>query len=230
VWQKEQSGMKQSPTEEEHACCTKMRLGRPPQMQADAREAAILRATAQLLLETSFDAVTMAAVSAKAGMSKRTVYEHFKNREDLFVRAIECILRTVFLPLRDEDRVLPLRERLSLLLRYNEAPSSDQNSLEFLRSIVAKAQTYPVLAQKLHSNGRGALAGYVRTEVLRAIASGEIALAASDLDMAIEVLLDMAFENTLIRLLHPNAPTKNAAMGARRRDFAITLFLRGCAP
>lgn len=209
-------------------CCEKLRKGRPPQMQTEAREAAILRATAQLLMETPIDDVTMAAVSAKAGMSKRTVYEHFKSREDLLVRALEGILRTVFLPLKREDANLPLHERLSLLLRYNSVPSSDANSLAFLRSIVAKAQTYPLLAQKLHSSGRRALAGYVRNEILRAIASGEIGLAITDVDMAVEILLDMAFENTLTRLLHPNAPPKNDATAAQRRDFAIALFLRGC--
>jgi AcrR family transcriptional regulator len=199
-------------------------------MQTDAREAAILRATADLLLKTPFDDVTMTAVAAKAGMSKRTVYEHFKSREDLFVRAVEGILRSVFLPLKAEDANRPLRERLSLLLRYNATPGSDENSMEFLRSIVAKAKTYPALAQKLHTNGRGALAGYVRTEVLRAIASGEIALAATDVEMAVEVLLDMAFENKLLRLLNPNAPPKQDALATQRRDFAIDVFLRGCAP
>ena len=216
--------------EEEQACCGKARRGRPPQMDPSAREAAILRAAAQLLLEVPFDDVTVDVIACRASMSKRTVYEHFKNREDLLVRAIVDISRTIFLPLSSEDAQRPLRDRLSLLLRINPPPGCEENKLEFLRSIIAKAQTYPILAQQLHANGRGALVGFVRTEISRAMKSGEISIAPSDVEMAAEMLLDMAFENTLTRLLHPSSPPQDEAEVERRRELAITVFLRGCAP
>ena len=199
-------------------------------MDPSAREAAILRAATQLLMEVPFDDVTMAAIACRTGMSKRTVYEHFKNREDLLVRSIVDISRTIFLPLRGEDTQRPLRDRLSLLLRINAPPGCEANKLEFLRSIIAKAQAYPVLAQQLYANGRGALIGFVRTEIARAIESGEIVLPPSDLEMAAEMILDMAFESTLKRLLHPGSPSEDEAEVERRREFAIAVFLRGCAP
>lgn len=214
---------------EEHACCGKIRRGRPLQMQSSAREAAILRAAAQLLLEVPFDDVTMAVIASKVGMSKRTVYEHFKSREDLLVRAIIDLSRTIFLPLKQSDADRPLRERLSILLRFNAPAGGEMNTLEFLRSVVAKAQTYPVLAQKLHANGYGALAGFVQIEIIRAIEGGEIALPDADIGLATEMLLDMAFENKLIRLLHPNGPPQDQVQVERRRELAITIFLRGCA-
>ncbi|MGB3242974.1 MAG: helix-turn-helix domain-containing protein, partial [Sulfitobacter sp.] len=77
-------------------------------MDPSARESAILGVTAQLLLAVPFDEVTMALIARRAGMSKRTVYEHFKNREELLVRAIEHISRTFFRPLNTEDAQRPL--------------------------------------------------------------------------------------------------------------------------
>lgn len=217
-----------SPTEGE--LCGRARRGRPPQMDTSAREAAILRATAQLLLEVPFDDVTMAAIASRTGMSKRTVYAHFKSREELLVRAIVDISRTIFLPLSAEDLQRPLRDRLSLLLRINAPPGSEATKLEFLRSIIAKAQTYPVLAQQLYANGRGALMGYVSAELSRAVEAREIMLDPADVDLAADMLLDMTFENILIPLLHPSDPRLDDAAVARRRELAITIFLRGCAP
>jgi AcrR family transcriptional regulator len=211
-------------------CCGKMRRGRPPQMPNSAREAVILRVAAQMLLDIPFDDVTMAAIARAAGMSKRTVYEHFKNREDLLVKAIIYVSRTIFLPLSAEDAQRPLYERLSILLKINAPPGCEANKLEFLRSIIAKAQTYPVLAQNLYANGHGALIGFIRAEILRAVESGDIVLTDINADTAAEMLLDMAFKNTLTRLLHPGEASLGDAEVARRRELAIALFLRGCAP
>lgn len=211
----------------DHSCM--IRRGRPPQMDSLAREAVILDATAQLLLEIPFDEITMDVVSAKVGMSKRTVYEHFKSREELLIQAIVKISKTVFSPLKPEDVQRPLRDRLSILLRLNAPPGCEANKLECLRSIIAKAQTFPALAQQLYDNGRGALLGFVRNELLRAIAVGEIDLCKTDVPMAAEMLLDMALENTLTRLLHPSAPPQNIGEVERRRELAITIFLKGCA-
>jgi AcrR family transcriptional regulator len=199
-------------------------------MDTPAREAAILRATAQLLLEVPFDNVTMAAVSAKTAMSKRTLYQYFSNREDLLIRAVADLSRSIFIPLSSKYSKLPLPERLSILMRVNTPPGSEENKLECLRSIVAKAQSYPTLAQNLYSNGYGALIGFVCTEITRAIEDNEIALALADVELASEMLLSMAFENTLARLLHPLAPPPPLAEQDRRREFAIAMFLRAHAP
>lgn len=45
--------------------------------------AALLAATRELLEEQGFDAVTMAAVAARAGVSRRAVYLHFSSRAEL---------------------------------------------------------------------------------------------------------------------------------------------------
>nr|WP_290122951.1 TetR/AcrR family transcriptional regulator [Pacificibacter marinus] len=199
-------------------------------MKQAAREAVILRAAAQLLMETPFDDVTMAVIAAKAGMSKRTVYELFESRDDLLVRAVINFSRSFFLPLKAEDSQRPLSERLSLLLRINAPSEENWNKLEILRSAVAKARTYPVLARKLYASSRGTLAGFLRAELVCAIERGELVLPLPDIDMAVDILLDMVFENPLTRLLHPDAPPLSEREVEQRREFAIAIFLRGITP
>ncbi len=48
-----------------------------------AREV-ILQAAADLIVESGIEGVSLAAVAASAGVSKRTLYNHFDNREALF--------------------------------------------------------------------------------------------------------------------------------------------------
>jgi AcrR family transcriptional regulator len=199
-------------------------------MDTSTREEVILYETAQLLLKIPFDDVTMTAVSAKTGMSKRTLYQYFSSREDLLVRAVAKLSQSIFIPLSSKDSKLPLSKRLSILMRVNTPPGCEGNKLECLRSIVAKAHSYPTLAQNLYSNGYGALLGFVRAEITRAIEDNEIKLPLADVELAAEMLMGMVFENTLARLLHPFAQPLPDAERDRRRECAIDIFLRAHAP
>jgi TetR/AcrR family transcriptional repressor of mexJK operon len=64
------------------------RLGRP---KDTAKRDAIMVAARTLCQGQPFDAVTMEAVAAAAGVSKMTVYNHFTDKESLF----EAIVRSV---------------------------------------------------------------------------------------------------------------------------------------
>jgi TetR/AcrR family transcriptional regulator, mexJK operon transcriptional repressor len=59
------------------------RIGRPTVMPAEERREAIFVAAERLFGEHGFGAVTMAEVAASVGMSKKTLYELFKDKADL---------------------------------------------------------------------------------------------------------------------------------------------------
>ncbi|SFJ06925.1 TetR/AcrR family transcriptional regulator [Celeribacter neptunius] len=215
----------------EGECCGTFvrRRGRPVQMDLQAREEAILEAAGDLLSEQGVDHVTMAAIARRAGMSKRTLYEHFDGREALLGKVIARIGETIFRPLALEDTERPLSERLKLLLTLNKPVGSEAQKLEFLRTIIAQAQTYPTLARQLLENGRGRLVGFVTAELLRAVARGEIAVPAERIELAGAILVDMVFEDPIPRMLDPSLPHPGPEDMTQRRDLAIDLFLGGCA-
>lgn len=213
-------------------CCAPAKTrgrGRPVQMDMQTREEAILDAAGRLLSEAGLDHVTMAAIARRAGMSKRTIYAHFDGREALIGRVIARISETIFRPLGPEDADLSLAERLRLLLTFNKPAGSEDQKLEFLRTIIARAQTYPTLARQLHGDGRGRLTGFVETELQRAVLRGEIRLPEERIALAAEILVAMVFEDPVPRLLDPSLPCPLEADLAVRRDLAIELFLKGCA-
>jgi AcrR family transcriptional regulator len=53
----------------------------------------ILRATAQVAAGAGYSSVTIPAISATAGTSNQTFYEHFKNKEEPFIAAFEALAR-----------------------------------------------------------------------------------------------------------------------------------------
>ena len=57
------------------------RFGRPKDI---AKHEAIIKAARSLFASQPFDLVTMEAVAARAGVSKMTVYSHFRDKETLF--------------------------------------------------------------------------------------------------------------------------------------------------
>jgi Transcriptional regulator len=209
--------------------CAPRKRGRPVQMDFEAREAMILDATHGLMMERGFDQVTMSAIARRAGMSKRTLYAHFDSQEVLLGRVMARVSANIFQPLPEEDQDKPFAERLRLLLTFNKPPGSDRQKLEFLRTIVARAQTYPALARGLVHNGRGRLTGYVRDEIVREITAGRLSLAPEQAELSADLLVSMAFGDPLARLLDPDFPEPTPVLLATRRDLAIGLFLDGCA-
>jgi TetR/AcrR family transcriptional repressor of mexJK operon len=61
--------------------------GRPKDLE---KRSAILEAAKNLFVERGFEATSMDAVAAHAGVSKLTVYSHFQDKSALFVEAVKC--------------------------------------------------------------------------------------------------------------------------------------------
>jgi TetR/AcrR family transcriptional repressor of mexJK operon len=68
----------------------------------DEKEAAIIDAARKTFLARGFDAASMDAIALAAGVSKRTVYNRFRSKEELFAAAILETCRRI-LPVDIED-------------------------------------------------------------------------------------------------------------------------------
>jgi TetR/AcrR family transcriptional repressor of mexJK operon len=62
-------------------------LGRPKDL---IKRQAILESAKRLFLEQGYDGSSMDAIAKAAGVSKLTVYNHFHDKENLFVAAVEA--------------------------------------------------------------------------------------------------------------------------------------------
>ncbi|AFY94887.1 TetR/AcrR family transcriptional regulator [Chamaesiphon minutus] len=69
--------------------------GRP---RSDRSHQAILQATLELLAEVGFDAMSIEAIAARAGVGKTTIYRRYPSKEELIADAIESIRQEIVLP------------------------------------------------------------------------------------------------------------------------------------
>ena len=60
----------------------------------------ILAAVGQAAAELGYAEMSVEAITARAGVSRRTFYEHFKNKEDAFLAAYDALVRLVIRHIR----------------------------------------------------------------------------------------------------------------------------------
>lgn len=199
--------------------------GRPPLLDAEARETRILDAAQQVILRRGLAGASMSAIAREAGMSKRTLYDVFDNRAALFSAIIQRIRNAVTRPLTEEETALPLADRLRLLL----SPSCDELPghipTAILRAVVAEAERQPDLAREFLQEGPHAVRALIRAELDRSVARGELAI--DDTAAAASLLADMAHENVIGHLVQPRHGDTVEAAFHRRLDLAIRVFERG---
>jgi AcrR family transcriptional regulator len=58
----------------------------------------MLRATLELLAEVGFNAMSMDAISARAGVGKTTIYRRYSSKEELMADAIESMREEIVIP------------------------------------------------------------------------------------------------------------------------------------
>ncbi|WP_165910125.1 TetR/AcrR family transcriptional regulator [Rhodovulum bhavnagarense] len=194
-------------------------------MTAAQREALILDAAEQVLLARGLQGLTMERVAQCAGMSKRTLYEHFLGREPLMAALVTRLRGAVIQPLTPAQTARPLAERLHLLLDPQAETETCATALEVLRAVVAEAPQHPELAARFLEDGPRAVRRMIRDELDRAVARGEIGL--TDTQAAAALLHGMALTCPLEAFLATDAPAADAAARSAHVARAIAVFLRG---
>jgi TetR/AcrR family transcriptional regulator of autoinduction and epiphytic fitness len=121
-----------------------------PLRLTDRKRAAILDAAVAEFRQSGYAATSMDRVAASAGVSKRTVYNHFPSKEDLFAQILEQMWQRSLEGLDvayDKDR--SLRAQLLELLEQKLRLLHDENFADLARVAIAAGIHSPDLAQQL---------------------------------------------------------------------------------
>jgi TetR/AcrR family transcriptional regulator of autoinduction and epiphytic fitness len=189
----------------------------------DRKRAAIVQAAIAEFRASGFDATSMDRVAATAGVSKRTVYNHFPSKDDLFTQILEelwaCSMAANPAPYRP-DR--PLREQLLELLGQKMALLRDPYFLDLARVAIAEAIHTPERARsmvaKLSEKDEGA------TVLLRA-AQADGRLKAGDAIFMANVLQGQLKGFAFWPQVAMGQPELDAAQQAAVVETAIDMFL-----
>ncbi|MCS3837338.1 TetR/AcrR family transcriptional regulator of autoinduction and epiphytic fitness [Pseudomonas sp. JAI111] len=121
-----------------------------PQRLTDRKREAIIQAAIAEFRANGFDITSMDKIAATAGVSKRTVYNHFPSKEELFAE----ILNQLWARVTDEQETAyrhdqPLREQMRLMLKAKLQMLGDDNFLDLARVAIAATIHSPERAQNM---------------------------------------------------------------------------------
>lgn len=121
-----------------------------PQRLTDRKRLAIIEAAIAEFRANGFEATSMDKIAATAGVSKRTVYNHFPGKDELFAEILKQLWDASF-DLMDIPYApgQPLREQLARLVGQKMAMLADHNFLDLARVAIAETIHSPERAQAM---------------------------------------------------------------------------------
>ncbi|MBT3305379.1 MAG: TetR/AcrR family transcriptional regulator [Alphaproteobacteria bacterium] len=189
----------------------------------------IVAAARKLFLESGFGSTSMDAIAAQAGVSKRTVYSHFENKETLFAAIMGDMCRIISganpdEPIPDENPEFVLRTVGMHIFLSVIKPEA----LDVFRVVLAENATFPELGKAFWKAGpevmKDYLAGYLSELDRRGI------LSIPDANLAAFQFMGMIKWPYHNRLLFSagGQPTKEELDAAL--DQAVSIFVGGLKP
>lgn len=123
-----------------------------PQRLTERKREAILQAAIAEFRSSGFEITSMDRIAATAGVSKRTVYNHFPSKEALFAEILNRLWNSIT---AEQDMhyspQTPLREQLQTLLQAKLHLLADENFLDLARIAIAATIHSPERAQDMVS-------------------------------------------------------------------------------
>jgi TetR/AcrR family transcriptional regulator of autoinduction and epiphytic fitness len=121
-----------------------------PLKLTDRKRQAIVDAAIAEFRSTGFESTSMDRIAATAGVSKRTVYNHFPSKDELFAQILhELWSSTAAMPPPPYDAARPLRDQLHELLTKKMEMLQDGYFLDLARVAIAEAIHSPERAQEM---------------------------------------------------------------------------------
>jgi len=119
-----------------------------PTRLTDRKRKAILAAAAEQFRAHGFEATSVDRIAALAGVSKRTVYNHFPSKEELFAETIVQLFHSgAGAPELPYSRERSLRDQLAELLALKLRTLEDPDFLALARVAIAEAIHTPERAR-----------------------------------------------------------------------------------
>jgi TetR/AcrR family transcriptional regulator of autoinduction and epiphytic fitness len=195
-----------------------------PARLTERKRQAILEAAIAEFRSQGFDATSMDRIAASAGVSKRTVYNHFPSKDALFAEILQRLWQRsaemLSVPYRP-DR--PLREQLLQLLQQKLRLLDDPDFIDLSRVAIARGVHSPERARELIAQ-LGSKEEGATLWIRAALDDGRLqpldpAFAAQQLEALVK---GFAFWPQIAM----GQPALNAAQQAQVADSAVEMFLQ----
>jgi TetR/AcrR family transcriptional regulator, mexJK operon transcriptional repressor len=196
-----------------------------PRRRSRKRDAIILAAKDMFFLE-GYAGASMDRITARAGVSKATIYSHFRSKEELLLAVVEAVV----LPIQSDYRTAldtsaafePWLLALGSLL-VRKVLLSDVTALE--RLVIAEALRFPELGRIFKSIAVDASLRVLRPRIVRAITEGD--MRPCEPMIALQHFAEMCVGGLRYRKLLNEGEQLSEAEIARHVEDIVAVFLHG---
>lgn len=189
----------------------------------------IQAAASRLFMDQGYADVSMDAIAAEAGVSKATLYAHFKSKQLLFESMVQDRCRAEMgeslLPAQLGDDPL---EGLTLLGRKFLSMLMTPEALAAFRLVLAESKRRPELGEAFYRSGPARTLALVTTYIEYLAEEGRLQV--PDPALAADLFLGMLKNANHLRCLLGLEPPIPPADIERRAQAAAQLFVAGFAP
>ena len=199
--------------------------GRPKTRSDDAERQRIVHSARDLFLDVGYGGTTMDAVAARCGVSKRTLYQLFPAKTDLFRVMVADHRRSMLALPRPAGEDLPLQETLAAIFRLDIDDIDNRDRLAFIRLVLADSDRFSEIGEMIEQEGAEParrlledwLVGQQERGMLRTFPADALA----------RMLMDMIFSVLIKRFPGDRLLTVEERM--RHARLCLTVFLEGVA-
>ena len=164
-----------------------IKTNRPGRPKSEEKRESISHSAAQLFLTEGYERASMDSIAQQAGVSKQTVYSHFRNKDELFQSCIASKIQQYQLAL-DSSQHETLVDGLTALCDGFLRLLSDPKVVSMWRLVINESAAHPHVATLFYGSGPGATLASL-TRFLEAHADE---LATTDFERAARSFLAMA--------------------------------------
>lgn len=149
------------------------KLSRP---SSEAKRDAIVAAARDVFFDVGYEAASIEAIAAIAGVSKVTIYNHFGGKPGLFGAAVkqECAAMADHVMVDEPCEKRPIRERLLELGETFRAFTSRPEILRFDRRMAAEADRDPTMGSAFLDAGPRPMCVHLAKMISDAVDAGDL--------------------------------------------------------
>src|SRR6185437_8079148 len=143
----------------------------------------VLKAVLKLIAEQGIEATSVDAIAAESGVSKATIYKHWKNKDALCIEAVGQLRGQ--LPVFDSDDA---RSGITKILKHMISGGKHEELVRLWPRIIGYAVANPAFGKAFRENSEAPRRKALTKFLQRAIAGGELR-ADLDFDFAMDLLV-----------------------------------------
>lgn len=204
------------------------RAGRPTREQAQARQDELLDTALDHFLAKGFELATIEAIAQAVGMTKRTVYAKFTDKEALFRAAVNRAVERYYV---SPERIAAtdcgdIEKTLIAIARLRIDEVRTANGLRLQRIIATESYRFPDLYLLAYERGALPAIRFLAQVLARETAAGRLAV--KEPEKAATLFMSLVVTGP-VRVIIAGADLPTEEIDERLR-YAVDLFLNGVKP